>query len=164
MQFWLCQIPGEQIGQELVALFWPILISKENVTIFCWLGYFRSTFRVCNPWNEPFLSIRYMDGHFGSWVWPLFTVCFQRFICGQGILMEEGHLEIPNFEIVPVLRISKHPDQISTTSPSYHRVLFHRNLLLVIVLPGWGVRKRVGLAGRRVAAAPDPTLVDVRLT
>ena len=53
--------------------------------------------------------------------------------------MEEGHLEIPNFELVPVLRISKHPDQISTTSPSYQGVLFHKKLLFVIELPGFQV-------------------------
>ena len=63
-----------------------------------------------------------------SWLiyfWSFQIGLWHRFVCRQGILVQDGHLKIPNFKLVPVFHISYHPDQISTASPSYDRVLFH---------------------------------------
>ena len=45
--------------------------------------------------------------------------------------VQEGHLEILNDQSMSVFYISDHSDKIPTTSPGYHRVLFHKNLLLL---------------------------------
>ena len=71
---------------------------------------------------------------------PLFRlVCWCSFFCWRWIFMQDCHLEISNLKPVMASHISQHPDQISTTSPSYHGVLFHKNLLFVIELPGFQV-------------------------
>ena len=65
--------------------------------------------------------------------------------------MQDCHLEISNLKPVMASHISQHPDQISTTSPSYHGVLFHKNLLFVIELPGFQV-----VRGAWVVRFPNP--------
>ena len=43
--------------------------------------------------------------------------------------LQEGQMKSPDMKPIPVFHISDHPNQVPTTHPGYHRVLFHKHLL-----------------------------------
>ena len=60
--------------------------------------------------------------------WQLFILFTNR------TFVQESYLESPNFKPMPVRDISDHPDEVPTTSPSYHWVLLLKDFLFPILV------------------------------